>query len=162
MKILVTQPKSVIINNKLITSDIVIDESYIQHIHRICQVNPKIQEQIEIMKKIFGLTVGKSDVDKLNQFIATIYHQAERKLDDCFRIKPPEFEQRGTDYILKCSNQVQIDIVLSVVDLETYAVIYGIQRVAKKLTLNEAKKIATELYYDSIKEFLIPVNDSSL
>lgn len=83
-------------------------------------------------------------------------------LDDCFHIKPPEFEQHGTDYILKCSNQVQIDIVLSVVDLEAYAVIYGIQRVANKLTLDEAKKIATELYYDSIKEFLIPVCDSSL
>lgn len=79
-------------------------------------------------------------------------------MTDTFHIKPPEFEQRGTDYILKCSNQIQIDIVLSIVDLETYYVMYGIQRVAKKLTLDEAKKIATELYYDSIKKFLIPAD----
>lgn len=79
-------------------------------------------------------------------------------MTDTFHIKPPEFEQHGTDYILKCSNQIQIDIVLSIVDLETYYVMYGIQRVAKKLTLDEAKKIATELYYDSIKKFLIPAD----
>lgn len=79
-------------------------------------------------------------------------------MNKTYTIKEPEFKHILGNYRVDTPS-LSIDIFLSMVDLETYRVYFGTELISSKLTLNEAKNLAKEIYYREIEQYLVELGN---